>query len=526
MQPVPPSMTCFLTPRRLLFTTLLACLLVGLIGIKPARAQTGGTSGGAQWITAASLRQTRILDGAAVRGGQIYAIGGYEDPSASPLASGERYNPATDSWSPIARMHAPRATEGVTAGLDGRIYAIGGRTCSAREGECITDTGEVYTPATDSWSFIAPMPETRASAAAVTGPDGRIYVLGGNATGGCCADPLNTTLVYTPTTNSWSYSAPMNSPRINFAAVRGPDGHIYALGGFNRTCDFICDLASVERYNPATDSWSYVAPMLEGRNCLAAASDTGGIYVAGGDNHQGPSLVLNSAEAYSKGSNSWSTLPPLPVKTGCGPGAFGPDGRFYVIGVSNLDDNFATVYALPIKPTRIDQCKNGGWAGFVKTFKNQDDCVSFVQTGRSISGGRAPARVAISRIRATPLSPRCATETGLQERESSAAPADAVCRHFRLTVGGTIWLGGRLARTARGRLTVTVTAKLPRGPIIRAARGFVAGGHWHISLVLPGVNLDPVPPRYLIVVRYHGDHTIGPASARRLVRVESERAGL
>ena len=161
-------------------------------------------------------------------------------------------------------------------------------------------------------------------------------------------------------------------------------------------------------------------------------------------------------------------------------------------------------------------------------------CVAVGQSGspagvaplaeRSI--GLAPARVAITGIRATPLSLGCATETGVQDRESRAVAADAVCRHFQLTVGGTIRVGGRLARTARGRLTVAVTATLPRGPTMRAARRFVAGGRWHILLVLPGVNLDPLPPLYLIVVRYHGDHTIGQASAMHRIRVESELAGL
>jgi hypothetical protein len=138
--------------------------------------------------------------------------------------------------------------------------------------------------------------------------------------------------------------------------------------------------------------------------------------------------------------------------------------------------------------------------------------------------GLAAARVAVTSIRATSLSAGCVTETGVREREARAVTADAVCQHFRLTVNGAIRVDGTLARAARGRVTITV--RLPRGRAARTARGFVAVGRWRVSLVLPGVNLDPLPPTYRITIRYHGDDEIGPAGAERRIAVESERAGL
>ena len=139
---------------------------------------------------------------------------------------------------------------------------------------------------------------------------------------------------------------------------------------------------------------------------------------------------------------------------------------------------------------------------------------------------RKTAAVAITRIRATPVSPGCATETGTKERKTRAGAADTTCRHFRLTARGAIRIGGRLAPDASGRLTVTVTAMLPRGDTMRAAQGSVTRGGWRVSLILPGVNLDPLPPRYLIIVRYHGDTTTRQASAAHHIRIESERAAL
>jgi hypothetical protein len=61
---------------------------------------------------------------------------------------------------------------------------------------------------------------------------------------------------------------------------------------------------------------------------------------------------------------------------------------------------------------------------------------------------------------------------------------------------------------------------------MRTAQGSVTSAGWRVSLILPGINLDPLPPRYLIIVRYHGDDTIRQAIAARHIRVESERAAL
>ncbi len=76
---------------------------------------------------------------------------------------------------------------------------------------------------------------------------------------------------------------------------------------------------------------------------------------------------------------------------------------------------------------------------------------SFTVTARSSGGQRAttivrytvlalvrPVRVRITRLRAAPLRPGCATETGADEREITAITADAICRRFRLTLTGTI----------------------------------------------------------------------------------------
>jgi hypothetical protein len=117
-------------------------------------------------------------------------------------------------------------------------------------------------------------------------------------------------------------------------------------------------------------------------------------------------------------------------------------------------------------------------------------------------------------------------EIGTTEQEDIAVTAEATCRHFRLTLDGTIELEGKRPRTTSGTAILNVNVRLPCGPPHARASGIVADGRWHISRALPAANLDPVPPSYRIVIRYCGDTTVSPATAERRVRIESERAGL
>jgi hypothetical protein len=136
------------------------------------------------------------------------------------------------------------------------------------------------------------------------------------------------------------------------------------------------------------------------------------------------------------------------------------------------------------------------------------------------------SRVRISGIHASPLRHGCAVETGRDEREITALSADAACRHQRLGLRGTIQRAGHLASAAAGAITVSYKVRLPRRLASGTARTTINRGGWHISLVLPAVNLDPLPPSYLITVHYSGDRRTHRATASRRIRLESERAGL
>src|SRR4051812_43565179 len=66
-------------------------------------------------------------------------------------------------------------------------------------------------------------------------------------------------------TKAWSYVAPMHDARLAFAAAaRG--GKLYAIGG----CGDSCYMYQVEAYAPTTNTWSFAAPMPTPRNRVSA----------------------------------------------------------------------------------------------------------------------------------------------------------------------------------------------------------------------------------------------------------------
>ena len=182
-----------------------------------------------------------------------------------------------------------------------------------------------YDPAADSWKSLAPLPGKRGSAVAVE-VGGKIYVIGGATTVEGSKDPfftffgparvLSTNDVYDPATNTWESRRPMAVPR-NHAFAGAVNGKIYVIGG--RTGHgFILSATNtdvVEEYNPVSDMWS--APkerMPTPRSGGAWGTDGRRIYVAGGEVTTKELVgAFRAVEAYEPATNSWTTLPSMPM---------------------------------------------------------------------------------------------------------------------------------------------------------------------------------------------------------------------
>ena len=129
---------------------------------------------------------------------------------------------------------------------------------------------------------------------------------------------------------SWTSVSPLGIPRYALGAAAS-GGYVYAAGGFAPSENWYSQ--DVERYSPATDTWSSVSPMLEIRYGLVlAAGDAGTVYALGGSAYGNGCGALASVERYSPGTDSWSHVASMSLPRYFAAGATGRDGRIYMFG--------------------------------------------------------------------------------------------------------------------------------------------------------------------------------------------------
>jgi N-acetylneuraminic acid mutarotase len=260
--------------------------------------------------------------------GKLYVIGGWGNGKARGV--NYEYDPATDKWAKKQPMPRP-AHHAALAAVNGKIYAFGGFVAPATSAiplgaawEPIADAYE-FNPATDSWKPLAPLPGKRGSAIAAE-VGGKIYVIGGATTMEGDKAPfftafgpakvLATNDVYDPATNTWESRNPMSVAR-NHAFSGVVNGKIYVIGG--RTGHgFILSATNtnvVEEYDPVSNMWSIPKErMPTARSGGASGSDGRLIYVAGGEVTTTQLVgAYRAVEAYNPATNSWITLPSMPM---------------------------------------------------------------------------------------------------------------------------------------------------------------------------------------------------------------------
>jgi hypothetical protein len=258
---------------------------------------------------------------------RLFAIGG------TILSSDvQAFNTQRNGWTAFGALPTPRFGLAVAAGGSlGGIYAIGGRSNPGLVLQSVVEAIiplEGLTSTTPDGVPFVPMPTARERAAATTGKEGLIYVIGGsNSNDTNTSAPLSALEIYHPDKNAWVSAKPMGTARDSCAAATGKDGRIYAIGGYDGG---LPSLTSVEVYDPATGVWASVAPMSTPRSQLAAATGPDGrIYAIGG---QSRADVFSSVEIYDPSIDSWSPGPSMSTERYGLAAAIGPDGRLYAIG--------------------------------------------------------------------------------------------------------------------------------------------------------------------------------------------------
>jgi hypothetical protein len=159
-----------------------------------------------------------------------------------------------------------------------------------------------YDPRADTWATLAALPGRLGEASDGVSYNGHLYA----RTDGQW--PVTQGLFdYDVAANAWTATAVPDQyfDRAYYEAVE-LGGWLYFIGGTVLPDDLTTN--QVDRYNPATDTWETVAPMLYSRASAASWTYDGRIYVAGGYDDSGD---LGTTEVYDPATNAWTEDPDL-----------------------------------------------------------------------------------------------------------------------------------------------------------------------------------------------------------------------
>lgn len=273
-----------------------AVLLLVLVLAPPAAAAPPG-----RWESKPPAPAPRQEAAFAELDGKLHLAGGFEYGGADSLRH-DVYDLATETWSVATPLPEP-AHHLVAAGVNGKLYVLGGLQTLQ-----FVVTGRVweYDPATLLWTQKAALPAGRergAGAVAVHG--GKLIYAGGLSPGGDATAMVDR---YDPATDTWSPLPDMPTPRDHLGLAAIGDT-LYAVGG--RQAAFETEVATTEALDLRTGTWrTGLARIPTLRAGFATAAVDGEVVTVGGESGAG---VHDEVEAYDPAFDTWRTLAPSPI---------------------------------------------------------------------------------------------------------------------------------------------------------------------------------------------------------------------
>jgi WD40 repeat protein len=213
-------------------------------------------------------------------------------------------------------MAGARLLHTATLLADGRLLTAGG----------FNRTTELYDPGTGTWSRTADALDTHRAATATRLPDGRVLLAG-------LGDSGISSELYEPTSATWARTGDLRTPRLYHTATPLPGGRVLVTGGADRESGGAV-LSTAELYDPATGTWTPVAPMAAARrDHTATVMGNGQVLVTGGTNASG--LRQRSAEVYDPATGTWSATGAMATPRISHTATLLPNGKVLVSGGYN-----------------------------------------------------------------------------------------------------------------------------------------------------------------------------------------------
>lgn len=221
-----------------------------------------------------------LADGRVMVAGGTSSVVDQTSTISNVLSSVEFWNPNTGAWTSGPALGGRRLAPALTRLPDNRVMTSGGVQVGFLFGLPIsavsTTATQLWNPATNSWSA---GPAMRAGRAGhhfnqVALADGRVLFSGGifvpDLLNAANAAATANAEYYTPATNTFT-SANMATARTLHTATRMPNGEVLVCGGAQGTLSATVSIDGVEKFDPATNTWTTLPPLQVARSAHAAA---------------------------------------------------------------------------------------------------------------------------------------------------------------------------------------------------------------------------------------------------------------
>jgi hypothetical protein len=325
-------------------------------------ALSGTASPAPAFVATGSLNVARYVNsGILLQDGHVLVMTG----STFVTDTSELYDPATGSWSTAGPIGGARSRPANVLLRSGRVLVTGGSLSGGPTRQC-----RLFDPLTKTWGAAGFLITARSSHTATLLLDGRVLVAGGRDTGN---QPTNLAEIYDPTTDSWTATALMTTVRYNHTATLLRDGRVMVTGG--RTAGgFIT--ATTEVYDPTAGTWTTVASMSVGRDTHSATMlPDGRVLVVGG--LSGASTTA-TAELFDPGGN-WTPTGSLPQPRFSHSATLLPSGLVLVAGGRDTST---------YNTTRVYDPTTGLWSnGPDLAFARYDHAATMLPDGRVLIAG-------------------------------------------------------------------------------------------------------------------------------------------
>lgn len=255
--------------------------------------------------------------GTAVLGNELYVVGGCYNVCLKEYIHpfGFRYNPMTNKWTTIAPMQQDRCRFSLNF-VGNSLYAIGGVSETDESEDFVffldESNSERYDPDTDTWQYIAKLPENCTQHAGASYAN-YLYICGGLERNRV----LSSFWRYDPKFEQWEQLPDMISPRADHVMLV-VDNNLYVCGGWfeeNQTENRRL-VETIDTFDPIERIWKVVTSIPTPKYHAGIVAVETKIYIIGGFYSDSMfDRASSTIECYDIVKNEWSNLDRYPQNT-------------------------------------------------------------------------------------------------------------------------------------------------------------------------------------------------------------------